>query len=62
MNTVSDGTDSHSIRYSIGDEVTGTFRCGTCDLLIVSPAENDGVLVLPACPLCHSETWRRVGA
>lgn len=48
-------------RFEIGDEVTGTFRCAKCDLLIVSPSENDGVLVLPACPLCASETWRRVG-
>ena len=45
----------------VGDEVTGSFRCAECDLLVTSPAENDGVLVLPACPLCHSETWRRVG-
>lgn len=45
----------------VGDEVTGTFRCAECDLLVHSPAENDGVLVLPACPLCHSESWRRVG-
>lgn len=45
----------------VGDEVTGTFRCAECDLLVHSPTENDGVLVLPACPLCHSESWRRVG-
>ncbi len=45
----------------VGDEVTGSFRCAECDLLVTSPAENDGVLVLPACPLCHSEAWRRVG-
>ena len=61
MNTVSDGTNTDTIRYHIGDEVTGTFRCASCDLLVVSPTENDGVLVLPGCPLCHSETWRRVG-
>jgi hypothetical protein len=46
--------------YEIGDEVTGQFRCAVCDLLVVSPKENDGVLVLPACPLCNSEEWRRV--
>jgi hypothetical protein len=46
--------------YAIGDEVTGQFRCAVCDLLVVSPKENDGVLVLPACPLCNSEEWRRV--
>jgi Zn finger protein HypA/HybF involved in hydrogenase expression len=46
----------------VGDEVTGSFRCAECDLLITSPTENDGVLVLPSCPLCHSESWRRVGA
>jgi Zn finger protein HypA/HybF involved in hydrogenase expression len=46
----------------VGDEVTGSFRCAKCDLLITSPTENDGVLVLPSCPLCHSESWRRVGA
>jgi len=46
--------------YEVGDEVTGQFRCAVCDLLIVSPKENDGVLVLPACPLCGSEEWRRV--
>ncbi|MFM8829074.1 MAG: hypothetical protein ACKOGE_07330 [Actinomycetota bacterium] len=45
----------------VGDEVTGSFRCAECDLLVTSPDENDGVLVLPACPLCHSESWRRVG-
>ena len=61
MNTVSDGTNNDTIRYQVGDEVTGTFRCASCDLLVVSPTENDGVLVLPSCPLCHSETWRRVG-
>jgi hypothetical protein len=46
--------------YEVGDEVTGQFRCAVCDLLVVSPKENDGVLVLPACPLCSSEEWRRV--
>ncbi len=46
--------------YEVGDEVIGQFRCAVCDLLIVSPKENDGVLVLPACPLCGSEEWRRV--
>lgn len=48
-------------RFVIGDEVTGQFRCAACDLLIVSPKENDGILVLPSCPLCASEEWRRVG-
>lgn len=46
--------------FAIGDEVIGQFRCAGCDLLIVSPTENDGVLVLPSCPLCASEDWRRV--
>jgi Zn finger protein HypA/HybF involved in hydrogenase expression len=46
--------------YEIGDEVTGRFRCMACDLPVVSPKENDGILVLPSCPLCGSETWRRV--
>lgn len=45
---------------AVGDEVVGRFRCVECDLLINSPAENDGVLVLPVCPLCAAETWRRV--
>jgi hypothetical protein len=45
--------------FSVGDEVTGRFRCDACDLLIVSPSENDGVLVLPPCPLCDADTWRR---
>jgi hypothetical protein len=51
-------TTAHTI-YSVGDEVTGDFRCDECDLLIHSPRENDGVLVLPLCPLCGSEEWRR---
>lgn len=46
--------------FEIGDEVIGTFRCATCDLLVVSPNENDGILVLPGCPLCGSEEWRQV--
>jgi hypothetical protein len=46
--------------FVIGDEVTGQFRCAACDLLIVSPKESDGILVLPGCPLCASEEWRRV--
>ncbi len=46
--------------HQTGDEVTGTFRCNECDLLITSPRENDGILVLPICPLCSSEDWRRV--
>jgi len=48
--------------FEIGDEVTGAFRCAECDLLITSPDENDGVLVLPPCPLCHSGTWRAASA
>jgi len=48
--------------FEIGDEVTGAFRCAECDLLITSPDENDGVLVLPPCPLCHSGTWRPAAA
>lgn len=52
---------SKTERFVIGDEVTGNFRCAACDLLIVSPKENDGILVLPSCPLCASEEWRRVG-
>ena len=47
-------------RFEVGDEVIGRFRCVACDLLIVSPRENDGVLVLPICPLCGGEEWRRV--
>jgi hypothetical protein len=47
-------------QFTIGDEVIGQCRCASCDLLIVSPKENDGVLVLPACPICASEEWRRV--
>lgn len=47
--------------HMAGDEVIGRFRCDACDLLVVSPRENDGVLVLPPCPLCHGEQWRRVG-
>lgn len=44
----------------VGDEVTGRFRCAECDLLISSPTENDGILVLPTCPLCGSERWRAI--
>lgn len=47
--------------FEVGDEVVGSFRCAECDLLVISPTENDGVLVLSSCPLCHSEKWRRVG-
>lgn len=47
--------------FQVGDEVTGSFRCAECDLLVRSPEESDGVLVLPGCPLCHGESWRRVG-
>ena len=46
--------------YTAGDEVSGQFRCEACDLLVVSPRENDGILVLPPCPLCQTEDWRRV--
>ncbi len=45
----------------VGDEVVGSFRCSACDLLVASPRENDGVLVLSICPLCGSEAWRRTG-
>lgn len=44
--------------HRVGDEVTGAFRCAECDLLVHSPRESDGVLVLPPCPLCASEEWR----
>ena len=46
--------------FQVGDEVTGSFRCAECDLLVTSPRENDGILVLPICPLCGSEEWRQV--
>jgi hypothetical protein len=46
--------------FEVGDEVIGGFRCAECDLLIRSPSENDGIMVLPTCSLCGSETWRRV--
>lgn len=48
--------------FQVGDEVTGSFRCAACDLLVKSPTENDGILVLPLCPLCGAEEWRRVPA
>jgi len=51
---------SDDVIFETGDEVMGTFRCRTCDLLVVSPNENDGILVLPGCPLCGSEEWRQV--
>ncbi|MEQ9336101.1 MAG: hypothetical protein RJQ03_02810, partial [Miltoncostaeaceae bacterium] len=51
-------TETHET-HSVGDEVSGSFRCDECDLLITSPRENDGVLVLPLCPLCGAEGWRR---
>lgn len=47
--------------FHTGDEVTGSYRCAQCDLLVNSPRENDGILVLSVCPLCASEEWRRVG-
>ena len=46
--------------FQVGDEVIGSFRCAECDLLITSPRENDGILVLPLCPLCNAEEWRQV--
>jgi hypothetical protein len=46
--------------FEVGDEVIGSFRCAECDLLITSPRENDGILVLPLCPLCNGEEWRQV--
>jgi hypothetical protein len=46
--------------FQVGDEVIGSFRCAECDLLVNSPKENDGILVLPLCPLCGAEDWRRV--
>ena len=45
---------------SVGDEVVGAFRCASCDLLVQSPKESDGVMVLPPCPLCSGREWRRV--
>lgn len=47
--------------HEVGDEVRGAFRCADCDLLVTSPAEADGLLVLPTCPLCRGERWRRSG-
>ncbi len=52
-----DGTEL----FEVGDEVVGNFRCADCDLLVKSPTEADGILVLGACPLCKAEEWRRVG-
>ena len=46
--------------YEVGEEVRGRVRCAECDLLITSPDENDGILVLPVCSLCGSTEWRRV--
>lgn len=53
-------TEKSELRQ-VGDEIVGSFRCAACDLLVTSPRENDGILVLPLCPLCGSEGWRRVG-
>lgn len=50
---------THEVLHEVGDEVSGTFRCAECDLLVHSPAENDGLLVLPTCSLCGSPHWRR---
>jgi hypothetical protein len=55
--TIDDGTEL----FEVGDEVVGEFRCSECDLLVTSPEEADGILVLPACPLCKSPEWRRAG-
>lgn len=52
-------TQENDELFDVGDEVIGRFRCAVCDLLIVSPTENDGVLVLPVCPLCNSEEWKK---
>jgi len=49
-------------KFQVGDEVIGAFRCAGCDLLVKSPKESDGILVLPLCPLCDGEEWRRVSA
>ena len=49
-------------KFQVGDEVIGAFRCAGCDLLVKSPKESDGILVLPLCPLCDGEGWRRVSA
>jgi hypothetical protein len=49
---------SSKTSFETGDQVTGQFRCASCDLLVVSPAENDGILVLAPCPLCGSDSWR----
>ncbi len=53
--------DDGTALFEVGDEVTGTFRCTDCDLLVESPTEADGILVLPGCPLCKGQEWRRVG-
>ncbi|MFN8108649.1 MAG: hypothetical protein U0Y82_02215 [Thermoleophilia bacterium] len=53
-------TTAHTTVKTAGDEVTGRFRCAECDLLVESPRENDGILVLGPCPLCRNETWRQV--
>lgn len=54
-------SDTTSGLHHVGDEVTGSFRCDGCDLLVTSPRENDGILVLGPCPLCGNESWRRTG-
>ena len=51
-----DGTEL----FEVGDEVVGQFRCADCDLLVKSPEEADGILVLPSCPLCKAEELRRL--
>ena len=51
------------VRYNQGELFFPTAVEGylaECDLLITSPRENDGVLVLPLCPLCNGEEWRQV--
>jgi len=55
--TTDDGTEL----FEVGDEVVGEFRCSECDLLVTSPEEADGILVLPACPLCKSPEWPGAG-
>ena len=57
---MTEASTTEQAAFEVGDEVSGRFRCGACDLLIESPKENDGVLVLPLCPLCGHERWRPV--
>ena len=41
--------------FQVGDEVIGSFRCASCDLLVDLAAQNDGILVLG---LCHCAAQR----